>query len=100
MIIILLALGEMARVAAIYQTNLFINFKSKHGHGLFGQYSEFLSEFSKFVSNLVFRIDKVLIGGDFNIHIDLENDSLRNHFINMNRVSWFLPTDKSTNSKM
>lgn len=42
------------------------------------------------MSDLVLRADKVVIGGDFNIHIDNENDSLMNDFINMNCVSWFL----------
>ncbi|CAJ1053038.1 RNA-directed DNA polymerase from mobile element jockey [Xyrichtys novacula] len=39
-------------------------------------YSEFLSEFSEFLSELVLLADKVIVVGDFNIHIDVENDSL------------------------
>ena len=41
-----------------------------------GPYTEFLSEFSDFLSPLVINSDKVLIMGDFNIHMDNENYSL------------------------
>jgi len=41
-----------------------------------GPYYEFLSEFSEFLSSLVLNTDKVIIVGDFNIHVDIENDSL------------------------
>ncbi len=44
-------------------------------------YSEFLSIFSKFLSNLVLKTDKVIIAGDFNIHADVDNDSLGSAFI-------------------
>ena len=46
-----------------------------------GPYSEFLSEFSEFLSNLVLSTDKVIIVGDFNIHVDVDNDSLSTVFI-------------------
>ena len=42
-----------------------------------GPYSEFLSEFSEFLSQLVLSTDKVF---DFNIHVDVENDSLNINF--------------------
>ncbi|MDF4410550.1 hypothetical protein P3448_24240, partial [Vibrio parahaemolyticus] len=40
-----------------------------------GPYSEFVSEFSEFLSSLVLNSDKVIIVGDFNIHVDVDNDS-------------------------
>ena len=48
-----------------------------------GPYSEFLSEFSEFLSNLVLSTDKVIIVGDFNIHVDVDNDSLNTAFISL-----------------
>ena len=36
-------------------------------------FSEFLSEFSEFLSQLVPSPDKVIVVGDFNIHVDAEN---------------------------
>ncbi|XP_053481003.1 uncharacterized protein LOC128607830 [Ictalurus furcatus] len=42
-----------------------------------GPYTEFLSEFADFVSNLVVSVDKALIVGDFNIHFDNLEDPLR-----------------------
>ena len=41
-----------------------------------GPYSEFLSEFSEFLSSLVLKSNKVIIVGDFNIHVDNDADSL------------------------
>ena len=38
-----------------------------------GPYTEFLSEFSDFLSALVVNSDKILIVGDFNIHMVNEN---------------------------
>ena len=48
-----------------------------------GPYSEFLSEFSEFLSQLVLSTDKVIVVGDFDIHVDVENDSLN---INCNSI--------------
>jgi len=49
-----------------------------------GLYSEFVSEFSEFpVSSLVLKSDKVIIAGDFNIHADIDNDSLATAFISL-----------------
>ncbi|KAI3367040.1 hypothetical protein L3Q82_009670 [Scortum barcoo] len=48
-----------------------------------GPYSEFLSEFSEFLSNLVLENDKVIIVGDFNIHVDMDSDSLSTAFISL-----------------
>ena len=45
-----------------------------------GPYSEFLSEFSEFLSQLVLSTDKVIVVGDFIIHVNVENDSLNIHF--------------------
>ena len=44
---------------------------------------EFLSEFSDFLSDLVLGSDKVVIVGDFNIHIDVDSDSLKLAFISL-----------------
>ncbi|MDF4362241.1 hypothetical protein P3514_33715, partial [Vibrio parahaemolyticus] len=41
-----------------------------------GPYSEVVSEFSEFLSSLVLKSDKVIIVVDFNIHVDVDNDSL------------------------
>ena len=38
-----------------------------------GPYSEFLSEFSEFLSQLVLSTDTVIVVGDFNIYVDVEN---------------------------
>jgi len=46
-------------------------------------YSEFVSEFSEFLSSLVFQSDKVIIVGDYNIHVDVDNDSLATVFISL-----------------
>ena len=46
-----------------------------------GPYSEFLSEYSEFLSALLLKTDKVIIVGDFNIHVDVENNSLGTTFL-------------------
>ncbi|XP_051248566.1 uncharacterized protein LOC127358986 [Dicentrarchus labrax] len=48
-----------------------------------GPYSDFISEFSEFLSSLVLKSDKVIIVGDFNIHVDVNNDSLSKAFISL-----------------
>ncbi|KAL3969371.1 PHD finger protein 20 [Sarotherodon galilaeus] len=40
----------------------------------------FLSDFSDFLSDLVLSSDKIIIVGDFNIHVDAKNDSLNMAF--------------------
>ena len=46
-----------------------------------GPYSVFLLEFANFLSSLVVNSDKVVIVGDFNIHMDSEGDPLRSAFL-------------------
>ncbi|XP_056587301.1 uncharacterized protein LOC130407959 isoform X1 [Triplophysa dalaica] len=41
-----------------------------------GPYTNFLIEFADFLSDLLVNVDKVLIVGDFNIHVDSANDPL------------------------
>ena len=48
-----------------------------------GLYSDFISEFSEFLSSLVLKSDKVIIVGDFNIHVNVTNDSLSSAFTSL-----------------
>ena len=48
-----------------------------------GPYSEFLTEFSVFLSSLVLKTDRAIVVGDFNIHVDNVNDSLGSAFISL-----------------
>ncbi len=41
-----------------------------------GSYTDFLKEFADFLSDLLVNVDKALIVGDFNIHVDNTNDAL------------------------
>ncbi len=41
-----------------------------------GPYKDFLKEFADFLSDLLVNVDKALIVGDFNIHVDNTNDAL------------------------
>ncbi len=41
-----------------------------------GPYTDFLKEFAGFLSDLLVTVDKALIVGDFNIHVDNTNDVL------------------------
>ncbi len=41
-----------------------------------GPYTDFLKEFADFLSDLLVNVDKPLIVGDFNIHVDNTNDAL------------------------
>uniref|UniRef100_A0A8D0CS33 Reverse transcriptase domain-containing protein n=3 Tax=Sander lucioperca TaxID=283035 RepID=A0A8D0CS33_SANLU len=99
--------GRGGGVAAIFDSNLLINPKPKLNYNSFenlvlnlqhptwktvqpiifvvvyrapGPYSEFLSEFSEFLSCVVLKSDKVLIVGDFNIHVDVDSNSLSTAF--------------------
>ena len=94
-------------VAAIYHSSLKMNQRPKPGYSSFenltlslsnpnlkaqkpvlfvvvyrppGPYTEFLSQFSDFLSDLVLSSDKVIIVGDFNIHVDVNSDSLTTAF--------------------
>lgn len=99
--------GRGGGVAAIYNSNLLINTKPKSNFSSFeslsinilhpsnksinsvefvivyrppGPYSSFLAEFSEFLSNLAITKDKIILVGDFNIHVDVENDCLSTSF--------------------
>ncbi|XP_060770970.1 uncharacterized protein LOC132881920 [Neoarius graeffei] len=48
-----------------------------------GPYSEFLSEFADFISDLVISLDKALVVGDFNIHFDNPEDPLKTAFVSI-----------------
>ncbi len=41
-----------------------------------GPYTDFLKEFADFLSDLLVNVDKALIVGDFNIHVNNTNDAL------------------------
>ena len=99
--------GRGGGVAAIFKSDLSINPRPKESYNSFenlrtslvhpsltshkpiniviiyrppAPYSEFLSEFSEFLSELVLKTDQIIIAGDFNIHVDVANDSLSSAF--------------------
>uniref|UniRef100_A0A672G2J3 Reverse transcriptase domain-containing protein n=1 Tax=Salarias fasciatus TaxID=181472 RepID=A0A672G2J3_SALFA len=64
-----------------------------------GPYSDFLTEFSEFLSNIVLTHNKILIIGDFNIHVDDSGDSLSNAFIAvLDSIGFTQNVDESTHS--
>ncbi len=48
-----------------------------------GHHTDFIKEFGDFQSELVLAADKVLIVGDFNIHVDNDKDALGSVFIDI-----------------
>ncbi len=48
-----------------------------------GPYTDFLKELADFLSDLLVNVDKALIVGDFNIHVDNTNDALGLVFIDL-----------------
>ncbi len=50
-----------------------------------GPYTDFLKEFADFLSDLLVNVDKALIVGDFNIHVDNTNDALGLAFTDTHR---------------
>ncbi|MGL4509181.1 MAG: hypothetical protein ACRCTV_03565, partial [Cetobacterium sp.] len=48
-----------------------------------GHHTEFIKEWADFISELVLAADKVLIDGDFNIHVNNENDALESAFLDI-----------------
>ncbi len=48
-----------------------------------GHHTDFIKEFGDFISELVLAEDKVLIVGDFNIHVDNEKDALGSAYLDI-----------------
>ncbi len=53
-----------------------------------GPYTDFLTEFADFLSDLLVNVDKALIVGDFNIHVDNTNDALGLAFTDLIKLFW------------
>ena len=97
-------IGRGGGTAAIYKSNLRFHSKPRLGYSSFeslvlnlyqlnqdltifaiiyrppGPYTEFLADISELLSDLVLRANKVIVVGDFNIHMDNKDDSLRTAF--------------------
>ena len=66
-------------------------------------YTQFLEEFGEFIADLVTRSDKILIIGDFNIHLNKPSDPLGKAFLRLPDISNFSqlvhePTHSSGNT--
>ncbi|XP_055361200.1 uncharacterized protein LOC129603535 [Betta splendens] len=99
--------GRGGGVAAVYKSDLLITPKPKHSYNSFesltlslshpdsktqkpvvfcivyrppAPYSVFLTEFFEFLSDLVLSTDKVIVVGDFNIHVDVDSNCLSTAF--------------------
>ncbi len=48
-----------------------------------GHHTDFIKEFADFLSELVLAADKVIIVGDYNIHVDNDKDALGSAFIDI-----------------
>ncbi|XP_051806672.1 uncharacterized protein LOC127534728 [Acanthochromis polyacanthus] len=118
--------GRGGGVAAIYHSSLKLNQRPKPDYSSFenltlslshpnlkaqkpvlfvviyrppAPYSEFLSQFSDFLSELVLSSDKVIIVGDFNIHVDIDSDSLTTAFNSLlDSIGFSQHVNKSTHS--
>ena len=56
-----------------------------------------LGPYSEFLSSLVLKSDKVIIVGDFNVHVDVTNDSLSNAFTSLiDSISFCQSVNKPT----
>ncbi len=53
-----------------------------------GHHTDFIKEFADFLSELVLAADKVLIIGDFNIHVSIKKDALGSAFLAILNSIW------------
>ena len=64
-----------------------------------GPYTEFLSEFSEFLSSLVLESNKIILIGDINVHVDVETDCLNRAFTSLvDSIGFSQCVDKPTHT--